>query len=94
MLGSCGFRVQGIKKPKHWFCLFNTVFPNLFLASAPFSDKQISIAPLPCVTHISTQFFRIVDLVCLKMIKTRMSTKMQFTIKLNSNLTHLAVGNC
>jgi len=23
------------------------MFPNLFLASAPFSDKQISIAPLP-----------------------------------------------
>jgi len=34
-----------------------SVFPNLFLASAPFSDKQISIAPLPCFAHISTQFF-------------------------------------
>jgi len=39
---------------------FNTVFPNIFLASAPFSDKQISIAPLPCLAHISTQFSRIV----------------------------------
>jgi len=25
--------------------MFISVFPNLFLASAPFSDKQISIAP-------------------------------------------------
>jgi len=59
------------------------VFPNLFLASAPFPDKQISIAPLPCLTHISTQFFRIVYLGCLKMIKTRMSAKIHFTIELN-----------
>ena len=44
------------------------VFPNLFLASAPFSDKQISITPLPCLAHISTQLFRFVYLVCLKMI--------------------------
>ena len=37
--------------------LFKPVFPNLFLARAPFSEKQISIAPLPCLAHISTQFF-------------------------------------
>jgi len=35
----------------------NQCFPSL-LASAPFSDKQISIAPLPCLAHISKQFFR------------------------------------
>jgi len=58
-------------------------FPIIFLASAPFSEKQISIAPLPCLANISTQFFRIVYLRCLKMIKTRMSAKMHFTIKLN-----------
>jgi len=62
---------------------FGTVFPNLFLASAPFSDKQMSIDPLARLAHISTQFFRIVYLGCLKMIKTRMSAKMHFTIKLN-----------
>jgi len=62
---------------------FIPVFPNLFLASAPFSDKQICIAPLPSLAHISTQFFHIVHLACLKMIKTRMSAKMHFTIKLN-----------
>jgi len=28
-----------------------------FMAGALFSDKQISIAPLPCLAHISTQFF-------------------------------------
>jgi len=27
--------------------LSSGVFPNLFLASSPFSDKQISIVPLP-----------------------------------------------
>ena len=31
-----------------------TVFPNLFLASAPFSGKQIFIPPPPCLAHIST----------------------------------------
>jgi len=61
----------------------SAVFPNLFLASAPFFDKQLFIAPLPCLAHISTQFFRIVYLGCLKMIKTRMSAKMHFTIKVN-----------
>jgi len=59
------------------------VFPNLFLASAHFSDKQIPIAPLQSLAHISTQFFRILYLGCLKMIKTRMSPKMHFTITLN-----------
>jgi len=59
---------------------FRPVFPNLYLATAPFSNKQISIVPLP---HISTQLFRTIYLVCLKMIKTRMSAKMHFTIKLN-----------
>jgi len=54
-----------------------------FLASAPFPDQQISIAPLPCEAHISTQFLGIVHLVCLKMIKIRMNAKMHFTIKLN-----------
>jgi len=62
---------------------FKALFPNLFVASAPFSDKQISIALLPCLAHISTQFFRILYLGCLKMIKTRMTTEMHFTIKLN-----------
>jgi len=28
------------------------------------------------------------------MIETRMSAEMYFTIKLNSKLLHLAVGNC
>jgi len=37
--------------------LSKSVFPNLFLASTPFSDKQISITTLPCLAHISTQFF-------------------------------------
>ena len=32
--------------------------PQSFLAGAPFSDKQISIAPLPWLAQISTQFFR------------------------------------
>jgi len=59
------------------------VFPNLFLASAPFSYKQISIAPLPCLAHVSTQFFRILYLGCMKMTKTRMSAKMHFTKTLN-----------
>jgi len=27
-----------------------------FLATAPFSDKEISIAPLPCLAHTSTHF--------------------------------------
>jgi len=54
-----------------------------FLARAPFSDKQISIVPLPSLAHIPTQFFCIVYLGCLKMIGTRMSAKMHFTIKLN-----------
>jgi len=54
------------------------VFPNLFLACTPFSDKQISITPLPCLAHISTQCFCIVYLGCLKMIKTRMSAKMLY----------------
>jgi len=58
-------------------------------------DKQMSIAPLPYIALISTQFFRIVYLGCLKMIKTGMSAKMHFTMKLNLvNLTHLTVGNC
>jgi len=60
-----------------------TVFPNLFMANAPFSNKQISIAPQPCLAHISTQFFHIVYLECLKMIKARMSAKMHFTINFN-----------
>jgi len=60
---------------------FRTVLPNLFLASAPFSDKKIYIAPLPSLAHISTQLFRILCLGCLKMIKTRMGAKMHFTIK-------------
>jgi len=30
-----------------------------FLASTPFSDKQMSIAPLPSQGDISTKFFRI-----------------------------------
>jgi len=60
-----------------------TVFPNLFLASALFSDKEISIAPLPCLAHISTQFIGIAYLGCLKMIKTGMNAKMHFIIKLN-----------
>jgi len=37
------------------FCL-DQCFP-IFQSLAPFSDKQISIAPLPCLVHISTQFF-------------------------------------
>jgi len=37
----------------------------------------------PCLAHISTQFYRIAYLVCLKTMKTRMSAKMHFTIKLN-----------
>ena len=44
-------------------------------------------------THINT-IFCIVYLVCLKMIKTKKSAKMHFTIKCNSKLTHLAVDNC
>jgi len=28
------------------------------------------------------------------MIKTRMSGKMHFTVKLNNKVSHLAVGNC
>jgi len=59
------------------------VFPNLFLDSAPFFDKQIFVVPPPHLAHISTQFFRIVYLGCFKMIKTRMSAKMHFTIELN-----------
>jgi len=62
---------------------FSPVFPNLFVASAPFSDKQISIPPLPCLAHMSTKFFRIAYFGCLKMIKTRMSAKMHFAMKLN-----------
>jgi len=31
---------------------FTPMFPNLFLASAPFSDKQISIAPLPVACRV------------------------------------------
>jgi len=60
-----------------------SVFPKIVLASAPLSDKQVSIAALPTLAHISTQFFRNVYLGCLKMIKTRVSAKMHFIIKLN-----------
>jgi len=43
-------------------------FPT-FLASAPFSDKQISIntPTMPKTDSLPTQFFRAVYLVCLKM---------------------------
>jgi len=41
--------------PKMGKCLA-AVFPNPFLASAPFSEKQISITLLPCLAHMSTQF--------------------------------------
>jgi len=38
------------------------------MANAPFSDKQISIALLPCLAHISTNFFVLYIWGCLKMI--------------------------
>jgi len=46
--------VQGWRGSLQFFHL-NQCFP-IFLASAPFSDKQISITSLPCLAHISTQF--------------------------------------
>ena len=54
------------------------VFPNLFLATPPFLTKNFYCPPTMPSTHNNTIF-----LGCLKMIKTRMSAKMHFTIKLN-----------
>ena len=71
------------------------VFPNLILASTPFSDKQISIAP-PTIpsTHINTIF-----LYCTfgmfenDQNKNERKDAFHYTTSF-SKLTHLAVGNC
>jgi len=56
-------------------------FPIFFWLAPPFLTKKF-LSP-PYLAHISTQFFCIVYLVCLKMIKTTMSAKKHFTIKFN-----------
>ena len=59
------------------------VFPNLSLASATFFDKKNFYRPPTMASTRVNTIFRIAYLVFLKIIKTRMSAKMHFTIKLN-----------
>ena len=59
-----------------------TVFPNLFWLAPPFlTNKFLSPSTMPSI-HINTIFsFRMFGM--LEMMKTGMSAKMHFTIKLN-----------